>query len=275
MTDFESYQWADFAQHDPPPVHCLVPGFLPGTLGLLTAPTNTGKTWAALYLAISVATGIGLNPDWPVDVSGPVTYVNAEDPPPIIHHRVRQLASASPLQRMDASVRFLFPRHRDMRLVILDRGNRPVLDPRVQQRLEQIADHQSLLILDPLNKFYAVDENSNFHMNSVIDALSVIAHRANCAILLVHHEGKKGDSRGASAITAGVQWHGELRASRSTKQPGGRLTIVKSRWGDVPPLSLIWGQWVKEGDSSPTPPTAVAASDRLITPDEYFQRRGG
>ncbi len=266
---FELFTWGDFAHREPSTPKFLFPGFLPGTLGLLTAPTNTGKTWAALHLALAIAIGSALSTQWPVDLQGPVTYVNAEDPPNVIHQRVHRLMQSHSPQ--EAEIRFLFPRRRDIRLMDLSVDNRPQFNRIIQQHLENLATKQQLLILDPFNKFHALDENNNNHMNALIDALATIATHTHCAILLLHHEGKKGDSRGASAIPAGVQWHAELRpvtgkASKSSV-PGGRLVILKNRWGSVPPLLLRWGEWTENNNTVKSP---TVNHHKLITPEEYF-----
>ena len=87
------------ALHTPAPtVAEVLPGFYTGTLGMLVAPGGTGKSSWALALALSVATSgdrLGLrrlgNRPW---VQGRVLFWTLQDPPRILHRRIRALAQA-------------------------------------------------------------------------------------------------------------------------------------------------------------------------------------
>lgn len=91
--------WSDYLDLDevlaapPPPLDIVLPGILAGTLAVLVSPGGTGKSMLALGLGACVAAGRSMWSLLPEDpVAGPVLVVSAEDPRPVLAHRVHALA---------------------------------------------------------------------------------------------------------------------------------------------------------------------------------------
>ena len=75
---------------EPPPLDFVVPGFLAGTVGVLTAPGGSGKSFFALQLCVSVACEAEGGNLLGLDISrhGPTLYLAAEDPELVLWHRL-------------------------------------------------------------------------------------------------------------------------------------------------------------------------------------------
>ncbi|MGA2263858.1 MAG: AAA family ATPase [Acidobacteriota bacterium] len=63
-----------------------------GAVGIVSGPPKALKTWTALEMAISVATGVPCLSTFPVHRSGPVLLYAAEEPMPALHSRLHALA---------------------------------------------------------------------------------------------------------------------------------------------------------------------------------------
>jgi len=69
-----------------------------------------------------------------------------------------------------------------------------------------------LIILDPMLKFHALEENNNNEMNQFLEILGSVADQAHCAVIFVHHVSKGSDTkhqesaRGATAIINEARW---------------------------------------------------------------------
>lgn len=79
-----------------PPLNFVLPGLLPGMLGLIVAPGGTGKTGFALDVAVSTAVGRptagGLFPE---GVPGKVVFLAGEESDRLLAERLRSIVSTS------------------------------------------------------------------------------------------------------------------------------------------------------------------------------------
>ncbi|MDA8204620.1 MAG: AAA family ATPase [Thermaerobacter sp.] len=205
-----------FLGFTPPAADWVVEGVEPGDVGILSAPGGTGKSMFCISLAAAVASGQPLFAAWAVGGPGDVLYIYAEDKPSTIHRRLRALHQVSPL---DASaigrLHTVGVRTDPPKLMVrgLDHSGlaaaqtEPVLG--VMDGIKSYP-HPRLLIVDPLIKFHALDENTNTEMEQFLTLVTQIASDPGVAIILTHHVGKSAvlngqsstqqSARGASAI---------------------------------------------------------------------------
>ncbi len=184
---------------------------------LTVAPGGVGKSSMVIVEALSMASGRGL-----LGTSVPrplkVWYWNGEDPEVEIERRVAAACIHYGLSNNDFADRFLADSGRDLpiRLVEPDRQGVRVAEPTVEALISAIVDNQiDVLIVDPFVTTHGASENDTTGMNAVVSTWRRIAHRANCAIELVHHVSKAGAlngdeigiyaSRGAGALIDGVR----------------------------------------------------------------------
>lgn len=153
----------------------LVQDFLPHAgLGLIAAPPKARKSWAAMQLAHSMATGaswLGFN----IPEAKKVLYVQAELPDDVVAARFEQMYSRSPVENLQ------FIRVPSANLT---------LQEHLQGLLDEIQSFGAeLVIIDPVANFWQGDENSASSVNALFDSLAQI-QELGCGVVLVHHSRK-------------------------------------------------------------------------------------
>lgn len=157
-------------------------------VGILGGQPKCGKTWLALDMAVSVASGSSCLGAFPVHSRGPVLLYAAEDSAAALRARLETLARNRSLD-LD---------HLDVRVITADslRLDLPV----DQSRLEAtVRLHQPvLLVLDPLVRVHMADENVSGQMAALLGYFRTLQRKTGVAIALVHHA-RKNVSPGAGA----------------------------------------------------------------------------
>ena len=197
-----------------PPMEYTVAGYVPrGTVVLLVGAGGFGKTFAAMELSVSVATGerwFGAETR-----AGKVVYVALEDPPSVLRRRLHQIcerrlvgmrADVSKLVRQNLMVASLAGQQ--MHMVTLDR-NVVVQTPAIDALVEKLRHEQvELLVLDPMARLHGLNENDNAVGTAFINSVERISREVGCSVLLLHHTGKAPanskngyGARGASGIS--------------------------------------------------------------------------
>ena len=122
-----------------------------GAVGIVSGPPKALKTWTALEMAISVASGVPCLATFPVPRSGTVLLYAAEEPLPALHARLQALAQNHQRQLDDIDVRVIA-----VDSLRLDR-------PKDREKLTATVEFHRpmLLILDPLIRLHGLDENQS------------------------------------------------------------------------------------------------------------------
>jgi hypothetical protein len=175
----------------------LIQGLWPAdAYGVLAAQEKAGKTWAALDLAVSVATGRPWLDHFPCPSPGPVLVFLGEGGERATVRRIQAIAAAKgvdPDQLAD-QLRLCF---RVPRLATPGAGSELAA---IQAELE--AHPAALVVLDPLYLAAAGASGSNLYdMGAVLQAIQGVCQHAGCALLVVTHWNKTGDGRGADRIS--------------------------------------------------------------------------
>lgn len=224
-------------QHDlsiPP----LVEGFLDTeTVNILYGPSNSGKSFVALDLAFSVATGRA----WAHrrTLQGGVVYVAAESPGSI-RRRVMALRTVYPGIDHRSVPLWMIPV--PVNLVTDDTGVASLI--RTVNNVQRRHDVR-LVIVDTLACTMAGgDENSFEAMGALAERLGRVRTECKTAVLGVHHSGKDQDrgARGHSSLRAAVDTELEIRVDEGVRS----LSITKARDGvlgtrvtfDLEPVSI-------------------------------------
>lgn len=151
-------------------------------VGILGGAPKSCKSWLALDLAFSVATGTPALGKYEVGAPGPVLVFAAEDHPARVRGRLEGFAA----HRRESLERT--PLH-----LIVESALR--LDTtRDQRRLtEAIGKYRPrLLVLDPFVRLHRIDENSAQEVSRVLAYLRELQRQHRVAILVVHHSRKAG-----------------------------------------------------------------------------------
>ena len=164
--------------------------------GVLAAQEKAGKTWAALDLAVSVATGQPWLDHFACPSPGPVLVFLGEGGERATVRRIEAIATAKGIDpdQLADPLRLCF---RVPRLAAPGAGGELAA---IQAELD--SHPAALVVLDPLYLAAAGASGSNLYdMGAVLQAIQGVCQQAGCALLVVTHWNKTGDGRGADRIS--------------------------------------------------------------------------
>lgn len=168
-----------------------------GAVGFIGGAPKVCKSWLGLDLAVSVASGTPCLGRFAVDAPGPALVFLAEDALPLVRDRIASICAhrSLPLDRLDLHVitapalRLDLPADRDRLAATLARRK-----PR-------------LLVLDPLVRLHALDENSAGEVSQMLSFLRALSRQHAVALALVHHMSKKGRPQLGQALRGSSDLH--------------------------------------------------------------------
>ncbi|NLI79428.1 MAG: AAA family ATPase [Candidatus Riflebacteria bacterium] len=219
-----------FLDTDPGPVDWLFRDLIPaGVVGALVAKGGSGKSFLLIQVAAAAATGEAFGPFIPGKPRR-VLLLAGEDPTDVLHRRIRAAALGMRLAGPGLAGTGIEPVLRAnfaaVSLVGEDRvliGRDPAGNPAATPTFAWLSDSLGamtaagrpvdLLLVDPMSRFYGLDENSNTDATAWVAALEAMAKKHSLTILFAHHvskgAGKDGadlTGRGASAIGDGCRF---------------------------------------------------------------------
>ena len=176
------------------------------------SPGGVGKSVLTTLEGLAVASGQDLTGD-KVHCQGPVLLISTEDPG---HEVERRLVASCTQHKIPLAalrdVHYLSAASDPMRLVVPGDtfGEVVVNHKEVKWLIDYITRHHIVAVIaDPFVRTHMIDENNNMAVDAVAQCFSRIALEAHCAVNIVHHTRKRGDSggrgnaelaRGASAL---------------------------------------------------------------------------
>ena len=157
-------------------------------VGVLGGAPKCCKSWLALDLAVSVATGTPCLGAFDIDDAGPVLLYMAEDAAPVIKARIAGICRARKLDLATVPLHVI-----TVPALRLDRG-------RDQARLRDAVRRYAprLLVLDPFVRLHRIDENDAGEVSALLGYLRTLQRQYDVAVLVVHHARKNGGA-GAQA----------------------------------------------------------------------------
>jgi hypothetical protein len=185
-------------------------------VGILGGEPKCCKSFLALDIAVSVASGRPCLRHYPVPRAGPVLLFPAEDSLPVVRQRLEAIAGAAqvPFEALPVEV---------------------ITAPSL--RLDTAADRQRLahtvqqfqprlLILDPLIRLHRVDENDATQIAGLLSFLRQLQRQFQLAVLLVHHARKdSSSSRPGQALRGSSELHGWGDSNLYLRRKGSQLTL--------------------------------------------------
>lgn len=172
--------------------------FRKGRKGILTADSKAGKSFFAIELAISVAAGrpfLGRN-----CVKSKVCYFNYEIEEKEFMDRVKVVARELDIPVEEFVDNFKIVHMRGMSIPLSKMAGNIIA--MMLTEYKNTRESFSLIILDPIYKITAGDENSAEAVGRFCNNLDKIAHETGCAIFYTHHHAK-GDQGGKKAMDRG------------------------------------------------------------------------
>jgi len=169
-------------------------------VGVIGGSPKSGKTWLALEIAVSVASGTSCLGRFDVLSPGLVLIYAAEDSAAAVRSRIETLAH---LHQVD------FDRL-DVHIITMD--SLRLDQPEHQDRLEStlFLYKPALLILDPLVRIHAIDENVAGQVSILLGYIRSLQRKSGAAIALVHHVRKNASPNGSAGYS--LRGSGDLYA---------------------------------------------------------------
>ncbi len=221
-----------------PPTPWLVRGLIAAKgVGGLLAEAKSAKSWLALELAMSVASGTKALGEFEVPESVPTAYFFAEDMGPSIRNRLKAFAAGRGMKPEDLTKNLhVQPRGRNLDLTTDESVALVVASCRAIGAI-------GFLVLDPLRDIQTGVENDSDDMSAVFKRIKLIGTLLDCTVLVVHHasragKGKDGaakkqderrpgsDARGSSAIEGALDAIISLRDLRGNGTTEFTNTVV-------------------------------------------------
>jgi hypothetical protein len=226
-------------------------------VGFVSGPPKSFKTWTVLEMAVSVATGLPCFGAFPVHRTGPVLLYAAEDPASALRLRLQALARHHGLN-LDQI---------DIRVICADslRLDRPADRQKLAATVE--LHRPALLVLDPLVRLHALDENQAAPMAELLGHIRTLQRASATAIAIVHH------SRKASAHSAGQSLRGSsdlyafVDSLVSLQRHHGRVTL-SAEHRSAPELAPVPLELFAADQTDPAPYLRIAATTDDAAPQK-------
>ena len=208
---------------NPVPQHWLVRNIVPhgASLGMLFGKSGSTKSYLAISLMLSVATG---RPLWfqKKVKPGKVLYLCGEG-----HHAAYERMACWLQQNNITEIPDTMYIAEDTFNLDTPLGESEFL---VALERELIGFTPNLVVVDTLNLYMASDENSTLESTMFIKALRRLASRFDCSILLIHHTGvaEQDRARGSSVFLGAMDY--QLKVSK-TESGDYKLEHTKNKAG--------------------------------------------
>lgn len=178
---------------------------------ILSATAKTGKSMLAINMGIGVACGLDFL-GMPT-IKGKVLYLQTEVSPSQLTERI---------SKMSAQLNDDFQRDFKENLYICDDSIRLDQQEGLKSLIKAIQEKQpSLVILDPFYTLHRKKEDSSDEMAPILSSIKKIAKEQDCAVLLIHHQGKKNDH------SSGQVGHSHRGSSSFGDVPDASLSLSK------------------------------------------------
>ena len=186
-------------------------------VGIVGGEPKCFKSFLALDLAVSVASGTPCLRRFVVPRAGRVLLYAAEDALHIVRRRLDGIAVAAGAMLADLDIQVITAPA--LRLDIeVDRRNLAETVDRLRPRL---------LILDPFVRLHRIDENASGEVAPLLAYLRELQRRYGVAVLVVHHARKGGACvRAGQALRGSSEFHAWGDSNLYLRRDGEELTLT-------------------------------------------------
>jgi regulatory protein RepA len=217
---------------EPPPLDFVFCGLAAGTVGNISSPGATGKSFAGLEIGMGVASN---EADCKLlhlanNNEGKVAIFNAEDPSEVVFQR---LYSVGNYLSADAREQV----KKNLRINCLMGSQPNISDTAFLNKIIKECEGKRLVIFDTFTRFHQLNENDNGQMSQVVSFYEKIATETGAGVLFLHHNSKgavlngqqaeQQATRGASSITDNCRWQGFLQKMSEAEAISFGITEVE------------------------------------------------
>lgn len=198
--NIESISCIDLMQYAEKPIQWDIKDLIPSQSRVIfgSAP-KTGKTFTALEMAISLASGEAFLNHFQIDKFKKVLFFEKEDSRELVAHRLKKLLSGKSIEAPEA-LHFIFDRE-----IKIDQ---PKWDEAFKRKMDIIKPE--VLFFDTFRRIHGADENASEELDVVLQKLDKIMIDYSCSAILIHHLNKSSSAmapldellslRGSSAL---------------------------------------------------------------------------
>jgi len=185
-------------------------------VGILGGEPKCCKSFLALDIAVSVASGSRCLRRFRVGGSGPVLLFPAEDSHRVVRQRLEGICAAADVA-FDALPLYVITAPRLLLDLPQDRG-------RLRQTIAEL--RPVLLVLDPFIRLHRADENASKEVAPLLGFLRELQREFALAVLLVHHVRKRSaKDRPGQALRGSSDLHGWGDSNLYLRRSGAHLVL--------------------------------------------------
>lgn len=222
----------------------IIKHWLPAdSIGIMYGESGSGKTWAAIDMALCVASGTSWC--WQKTHQGKVLYIAAEGGAGVAM-RVKGWLLGHPEVSPDAVDKNfkILPSRVDLSAANSDASPLPTAQD-VQEWLLEMNFLPSLIVIDTLSQTLTGDENSASDIAAYMNNIGTfLRERFKACVMIVHHSGKNNNTtfRGSSAIKANTSFM--LRVTRENEKTlESQIQVEHMKdWMLPDPIKLQWNR---------------------------------
>ena len=186
-------------------------------VGIVGGEPKCCKSFLALDLAVSVASGTPCLRRFVVPKAGRVLLYAAEDALHIVRRRLDGIAIAAGMMLANLDIQVITVPVLRLDLEV-DRRN-------LAETVDRLRPH--LLILDPFVRLHRIDENASGEVAPLLAYLRELQRRYGVAVLVVHHARKSGASvRAGQALRGSSEFHAWGDSNLYLRRAGEELTLT-------------------------------------------------
>ena len=184
--------------------------------GIVGGEPKVGKTFLALDLAVSVASGSPCLRHFQTPRAGRVLLLAAEDAPHVVRGRLEGIAHAAGVDFQSLDIHVI-----TTPVLRLDRKEH---QQALQATVAVLRPH--LTVLDPLVRLHAIDENVAAEVAPVLAYLRSLQRDHHTAVALVHHARKgAAHERGGQALRGSSELHAWGDSNLYLRRNGQQLQL--------------------------------------------------
>ena len=197
------------------PIQWLIQGVWCHGRGFIAGEPSVGKTWVAMGMAISVATGTKFLGTYEPLNKGPVLFIQEEESRRNFRDKMGMLVKGA---KLDSSALEQFW-HVTQKMTNLPRDVDALIKTAKEKRVKAT-------FFDSFREIYKGDENDSGQVLLALDALRRLQNETGCSVVLIHHLNKPNKQNETVSI-----WD-RLRGSSALR--GWRESIIAMTPGDLP-----------------------------------------
>jgi hypothetical protein len=207
----------------------LLEGYLPlRGCGVMWAPPNTGKSFAAIDMCCHIASGIEQWAGLYVE-HGSVYYCALEGGGAFKKRTSGWVRHKKPTPEQKAALE---------RNMCVERMPVKLTEATAKQLVERIKGvfpgGVAMVVFDTLRRSMPGEENASEAFKAYMDGIEVLERDLDCCVLLIHHPTKTGKhASGSGTLQSNVDFEIQMEATKVAGKTQGTLTVLQQRDGET------------------------------------------